>query len=81
MRSRSLPRNRRLLAMCGSHSALATGEPTSASQRPLNILFLLTDGQRWDTLGCMGNGVVQTPHIDRLAAQGMSPFRFLYQGS
>jgi arylsulfatase A-like enzyme len=35
-----------------------------------NILFLLTDDQRWDTLGCMGNPVIQTPNIDHLAAQG-----------
>jgi hypothetical protein len=74
MRSCSLPRHRRLwiclLAMCGSHLAGAAGEPKSASQRPPNILFLLTDDQRWDTLGCMGNAVVQTPHIDRLAVEG-----------
>ena len=36
-----------------------------------NILFLLTDDQRWDTLGCMGNAVVRTPEIDRLAAEGV----------
>ena len=35
-----------------------------------NILFLLTDDQRWDTLGCIGNPVIQTPNIDHLAAQG-----------
>ena len=41
------------------------------SSRP-NILFLLTDDQRYDDLGCMGNKVIQTPHIDRLAAQGVT---------
>ncbi len=35
-----------------------------------NIVFLLTDDQRWDTLGCMGNRIIQTPHLDRLAADG-----------
>lgn len=35
-----------------------------------NILFLLTDDQRWDALGCMGNPIIQTPNIDHLAAQG-----------
>lgn len=35
-----------------------------------NILFLLTDDQRWDTLGVQGNPVIQTPNIDHLAAQG-----------
>lgn len=39
------------------------------SQRP-NILFLMTDQQRWDALGCV-NPLVQTPHLDRLAAWGI----------
>lgn len=38
--------------------------------RPPNIIFILTDDIRWNALGCMGNGVVQTPNIDRLAADG-----------
>ncbi|HJZ57136.1 MAG TPA: sulfatase [Gemmataceae bacterium] len=39
--------------------------------RPLNILFLLGDDWRWDTLGCAGNPVVKTPHLDALAADGV----------
>lgn len=39
-------------------------------KRP-NILFLFTDQQRADSLGCYGNPVCQTPHIDRLAAEGV----------
>lgn len=35
-----------------------------------NIVFLLTDDQRWDALGCMGNAIIQTPNLDRLAAEG-----------
>lgn len=35
-----------------------------------NLIFILTDDQRYDTLGCTGNPVVQTPNIDRLAAEG-----------
>ena len=35
-----------------------------------NILFITTDQQRWDALGCAGNAVVRTPNIDRLAAEG-----------
>lgn len=36
-----------------------------------NIVLITTDQQRWDTLGCAGNAVVRTPHIDRLAAEGV----------
>ena len=35
-----------------------------------NILLILTDQQRWDTLGCYGATGVHTPHLDRLAAGG-----------
>lgn len=40
-----------------------------ADARP-NILWICTDQQRWDTLGCYGNPMVQTPNLDRLAASG-----------
>jgi arylsulfatase len=33
-----------------------------------NILWICTDQQRWDTLGCYGNDRVATPRIDGLAA-------------
>ena len=36
-----------------------------------NIIFLLTDDQRADALGCMGNPIIKTPHIDRLAEGGV----------
>jgi arylsulfatase A-like enzyme len=42
---------------------------SAAVARP-NILFLLADDLRWDALGCTGNRIVQTPHIDRLATRG-----------
>lgn len=39
------------------------------TDRP-NILVLMPDQHRWDILGCAGDPVVKTPHIDGLAAQG-----------
>ena len=38
-------------------------------QRP-NILWICSDQQRWDTLGCYGNTFVHTPNLDRLAKNG-----------
>jgi arylsulfatase A-like enzyme len=35
------------------------------------ILFVTTDQQRYDALGCNGNTIARTPVIDRLAAQGI----------
>jgi arylsulfatase A-like enzyme len=36
-----------------------------------NILLIMTDQQRWDTLGCYGAPVCRTPHIDGLADRGV----------
>lgn len=36
-----------------------------------NIIFLLTDDQRWDALGAMGNDIIQTPNLDKLANEGV----------
>jgi arylsulfatase A-like enzyme len=41
-----------------------------ASTRP-NIIFLLTDDQRADSLSCAGNQMIKTPNIDQLAADGV----------
>ena len=45
-------------------------EKKGKSERP-NIIFLLTDDQRFNALGCMGNDEIQTPNIDKLAAKGI----------
>jgi arylsulfatase A-like enzyme len=41
------------------------------STRKPNILWICTDQQRTDTLGCYGNRHIRTPHIDRLADSGV----------
>lgn len=35
-----------------------------------NIIVIMTDDQRWDSLGCYGDKVVKTPNIDALAKEG-----------
>jgi len=40
------------------------------SQQPVNLLFIITDQQRWDALGCAGNKILKTPNLDRLAREG-----------
>lgn len=35
-----------------------------------NIIFILTDDQRWDALGYSGNEIIQTPKMDKLANEG-----------
>lgn len=48
----------------------ADGEEAAAAQPP-NLVFILTDNQGAWTLGCYGNPDIKTPHIDRLAAEGV----------
>ncbi len=42
----------------------------AAPRRP-NILFVLTDDQRWDALGLAGHKHLKTPHLDRLGREGV----------
>ena len=64
---------RRFIAQAAGAAATlpaASAQTRNAAGRP-NILFLLSDDQRWDALGCMGNKIVRTPHLDKLAAGGV----------
>jgi len=36
-----------------------------------NILLILTDQQRYDTLGVNGNSIIKTPNLDNLAQEGI----------
>jgi arylsulfatase A-like enzyme len=42
----------------------------TAQSSPPNILFVLTDDQRWDTIHALGNPEIQTPNLDRLVERG-----------
>ncbi|MDB4802378.1 arylsulfatase [bacterium] len=43
---------------------------SEAAEQP-NIIYIMTDDLGYGDLGCFGQEVVQTPNIDRMAAQGM----------
>jgi arylsulfatase A-like enzyme len=61
---------KRFLFCCLVLSAIGLRDVAGAAGRP-NILFLFADDQRYDTLGAAGHPIVQTPTIDRLAAEGV----------
>lgn len=42
-----------------------------------NVLLIMTDQQRWDTLGCYGNRTIETVNLDWIASQG-TVFRSAY---
>lgn len=56
------------VAACSPQSETST--PSSTPERP-NIIFLLTDDQRADTLSIAGNTHIETPNIDTLARDGV----------
>ncbi len=58
-----------LTPLSGCESQLA-GAGVPAAKRP-NIIFMMADDQRWDAMGCMGNPVIKTPNMDRLASDGV----------
>lgn len=39
--------------------------------KPHNLLFIISDEHQRNVAGCYGNQIVQTPHIDSLAARGV----------
>ncbi len=43
----------------------------STKQEKANILFLMSDQQRPDSLGCYGDSIAETPNLDSLAVQGV----------
>jgi len=46
-----------------------------------NIVFIMTDQQRWDTLGCLGFDHVITPNLDSLAQRGVAFSKTFVQGA
>jgi arylsulfatase len=45
---------------------------TGTKRKLPNILFLMTDQQRFDTIAALGNSHIYTPNIDRLVRRGLS---------
>ena len=49
---------------------VTVGPPCQTDRKP-NVLVILCDDLRWDHLGCAGHPFIKTPHIDRLAREGV----------
>lgn len=52
------------LAGCAAAPLRSTGA------EPRNVVLILTDDQRWNSLSFLGHPFLQTPHLDRMAAEG-----------
>jgi arylsulfatase A-like enzyme len=76
MNEDSISRRQFMRRTLGGLSALPlagclASEKGDAKTARANIIFLLTDDQRADALGCMGNPIIQTPQMDDLARNGV----------
>ncbi len=63
---------------------LTLAAPLQAQTRRPNIIVIMTDDVGWGDLGCYGGGVMRgapTPHLDRLAAEGMRFVNYYGQAS
>ncbi len=61
---------RQFLGAGAGFPALERMQRKSAPARP-NFLIVLTDDQRWDAMSHMGCPLLKTPHMDRLASEGI----------
>ena len=52
-------------------AAPGPAQPAGDARRPLNVVLIILDDVRWDSLGAAGNATVRTPRIDELAREGI----------
>ena len=56
------------LTILGAH---ARNFVEKASAESPNLIYIISDQLRFDALSCMGNRIISTPNMDRLAAEGV----------
>ena len=52
---------------------LASAQVTAQEKQPTpNLVFIMADQYRGDAIGCIGKEPVKTPHLDKLASEGIN---------
>ncbi|MBD3628567.1 sulfatase-like hydrolase/transferase [Cyclobacterium sp.] len=59
-----------LLVLMATTQLFCQAQSQNDPDKKPNIIFILTDDQRWDALGHAGNELIHTPEMDRLAEEG-----------
>lgn len=57
-------------------AALTRPAVSESTQRPPNVLFIITDDQGYGDLGCHGNPVLKTPNLDKLHGESVRLTQF-----
>ena len=60
-----------LLAVQTAFAPIAVTTATADDHNKPNIVLIFIDDLGWKDVGCYGNDFVETPRIDRLAAEGV----------
>lgn len=55
----------------GAIAGMFPFDSSKADKKRPNILFLISDDQSWEYVGCYGDKAVRTPAIDKLAREGV----------
>ncbi len=71
---------RRIVLPCAAILLLCGCRSWSEESRQPNVVYILADDLGWGELGSYGQQLIQTPNLDRLAAEGMR-FTQHYSGS
>ena len=58
-------------AMLGGLAARVLPAARAKAERLPNVVIVFTDDQGYQDLGCFGSPKIQTPHLDRMAREGM----------
>lgn len=68
--ARSTFQSRRIVVRCLLSLLLLVGISTPLLAK-MNVVVVVADDQRWDSLGVAGNDVIHTPHLNSLAGDGV----------
>ncbi len=69
----------RIFALTATIGAMSGASLPTVAAEPPNIIFIMADDLGYGDLGCYGQKVIQTPRLDRMAAEGIQ-FRNMYAG-
>ena len=60
----------------GGHTLASPAAIAAETERRPNVILIVSDNQAWGDLGCFGSKEVLSPHLDRLAAEGVRGLSF-----
>src|ERR1051326_1379187 len=63
---------RSVLRMVAPGAALSLAPAIRGAAAQPNVLFIMTDQQRFDTIAALGNSDIYTPNLDRLVKRGVT---------